>query len=63
MHGSCFAVGLSSLSACLWGHFSPAPDKTLVLNDAEKWTGSFTDLPENKEGQAITYTVVEVEPW
>ncbi|MBO4792285.1 MAG: Cna B-type domain-containing protein, partial [Clostridia bacterium] len=30
--------------------------KTVVLNSANKWTGSISKLPKNKAGKAITYT-------
>lgn len=35
--------------------------KTLVLNAANDWKGSFTDLPEYNNGQKIVYTIAEVE--
>ena len=35
-------------------------DKTLELNAANGWTGSFTDLDADKGGTPIQYTVVEV---
>ncbi|MDD6436368.1 MAG: Cna B-type domain-containing protein [Clostridiales bacterium] len=34
--------------------------KTLVLSEGNNWNGSFTDLPENKDGSKIAYTVGEV---
>ncbi|MGI6722002.1 MAG: Cna B-type domain-containing protein [Anaerovoracaceae bacterium] len=33
--------------------------KTLTLNEANKWAGSFTDLPVNKAGEKIKYTIRE----
>ncbi|MGI6722001.1 MAG: Cna B-type domain-containing protein [Anaerovoracaceae bacterium] len=33
--------------------------KTLTLNEANKWAGSFTDLPVNKAGEKIEYTITE----
>ncbi len=40
---------------------STVPGKTLVLNDANNWTGTFADLDEYSDGQLIVYTVDEVE--
>ncbi|MDY6221482.1 MAG: Cna B-type domain-containing protein [Candidatus Alectryocaccobium sp.] len=34
--------------------------KTLVLNEESRWTGSFTDLDEFKDGEKIIYTVKEI---
>ena len=33
--------------------------KTLVLNAADSWTGTFNNLPQRKNGKDITYTVTE----
>ena len=35
--------------------------KTLKLNEDNEWKGTFSDLPVNKDGKAITYTIEEVE--
>ena len=35
--------------------------KTLTLNEDNGWKGTFSDLPVNKDGKAITYTIEEVE--
>ena len=35
--------------------------ETLVLNKANNWTGTFTDLDEKASGEVIEYTVEEVE--
>ena len=35
-------------------------ETTLVLNENNNWTGSFTDLDKYKEGKEIVYTVKEV---
>ena len=35
-------------------------NQTLVLNVANNWSGSFTDLDVNKAGKAIAYTIEEV---
>lgn len=37
------------------------PGKDLVLNEANKWEGEFTDLAVYKDGKEIKYTVEEVE--
>ena len=34
---------------------------TLTLSEDNEWKGSFTDLPVQKDGEEITYTVEEVE--
>ncbi len=34
--------------------------KSLTLNEANNWTGSFTELDEKKNGQNITYTIEEI---
>ena len=34
--------------------------KTLVLNDGNSWTGTFTELDKYEAGQVIAYTVAEV---
>lgn len=34
-------------------------DAVLVLNADNNWTGSFENLPKNKDGKAIVYTVEE----
>ena len=34
--------------------------KTLILNDGNGWTGSFTGLDVNENGQKITYTIEEI---
>ena len=36
-----------------------ATDKTVELNDSNKWLATFTELDEYKEGNKITYTVAE----
>lgn len=36
-------------------------NQTLVLNDKNKWTGSFGDLAKYKDGKAIAYSVKEVD--
>ncbi len=33
--------------------------KTLILSDTEGWTGKFTDLPKNANGNEIRYTITE----
>ena len=38
-----------------------ATDKTLVLSEGNKWTGSFTELDKFQAGEEIVYTVVELE--
>ena len=35
--------------------------KSLALNEGNNWKGTFTDLPVNKAGTAITYTIEEVK--
>ena len=35
--------------------------KTLTLDEAGNWTGTFSNLPKYKDGTAITYTVKEDE--
>src|SRR5699024_7512080 len=36
--------------------------KTITLSDDNKWTNSFTDLPTQKDGKDIDYTVSEDTP-
>ena len=37
-----------------------ATGKTLVLNQGNSWTGTFTDLNKFESGEVITYTVAEI---
>ncbi len=38
----------------------PVPGKTLVLSKAHGWKAVFADLPKNKSGEPINYTIQEV---
>ena len=49
-----------SVTVRLWAN-GVATGKVVVLNKDNKWTYTFTDLPKNENGQAISYTVVEDE--
>lgn len=43
----------------LYANGEKVTGKTLVLNETNSWSGSFTDIPAYKAGQKVTYTVQE----
>ena len=48
-----------SVTVQLYADGTAVEGKTLTLNAGNNWTGTFTDLPVNKNGQPIVYTVDE----
>ena len=59
------AIEPESVTIQLLADGTPVEGKTLTLKasetEAENWKGAFKDLPKNKAGKAITYTVEEVK--
>ena len=50
-----------SVTVRLYADGEPVEGQTVTLSEENQWTFVFTDLPKNKEGNEIAYTVVEDE--
>ena len=51
-----------SVTVALYADNVAVSGKTLTLNSSNGWKGTFTDLPKNKDGREIVYTVRENNP-
>ena len=50
-----------SVTVRLYADGEPVEGQTVTLSEENQWTSAFTDLPKNKEGNEIAYTVAEDE--